>query len=334
MVEYLKSKKGYFYKLEKNGKKKRISEEEYNKKNITGGVKQKYNTSLKTSLLKPSSAISFKLPSKTLFKPLLKRSQLMYSDIMYKDKYVCILKPKAKRGIIVRGIYIRPKGITSLCKLGLKSGKKLHSESVEFGRNIIHSYIFFRAPYISTPEENIDYSSIKKQIISSYGEDELDFKIPLYNEDTTFVYIRVDPNKTFVFSSDIRINFPYDEKKIQSSIKTLSEYLKIIEDNKIIEANKTTDEQIWYNLFTSKAELHPLNFNGYCGDRNWTINPIKLNSEILVQRDHLTPDFFVYCKDLKGTKNSSYNFVKTSPISTEEKEETEMIYYDEDDYYF
>ena len=33
MVEYLKSKKGYFYKLLKNGKKIRISQEEYTKKN-------------------------------------------------------------------------------------------------------------------------------------------------------------------------------------------------------------------------------------------------------------------------------------------------------------
>lgn len=35
MVEYLKSKKGYFYKLKKNGEKNRISQEEYNKKNKT-----------------------------------------------------------------------------------------------------------------------------------------------------------------------------------------------------------------------------------------------------------------------------------------------------------
>jgi hypothetical protein len=32
MIEYIKSKKGYYYKLLKNGEKKRISQEEYNKK--------------------------------------------------------------------------------------------------------------------------------------------------------------------------------------------------------------------------------------------------------------------------------------------------------------
>jgi len=35
MVEYLKTKKGYFYKLKQNGEKKRISREEFNKKNKT-----------------------------------------------------------------------------------------------------------------------------------------------------------------------------------------------------------------------------------------------------------------------------------------------------------
>lgn len=49
MVEYLKTKIGYFYKLKKNGEKKRISKKEYNKKNKTrknkkmigGGRKEK-----------------------------------------------------------------------------------------------------------------------------------------------------------------------------------------------------------------------------------------------------------------------------------------------------
>jgi hypothetical protein len=35
MVQYLKTKKGYFYKLKKNSQKKRISREEFNKKNKT-----------------------------------------------------------------------------------------------------------------------------------------------------------------------------------------------------------------------------------------------------------------------------------------------------------
>ena len=35
MVEYLKTKKGYFLQIKKNGEKKRISQEEYIKKNKT-----------------------------------------------------------------------------------------------------------------------------------------------------------------------------------------------------------------------------------------------------------------------------------------------------------
>jgi hypothetical protein len=43
MVEYLKTKKGYFYKLKKNGEKKRISREEFNKKNKTRKNKTRKN---------------------------------------------------------------------------------------------------------------------------------------------------------------------------------------------------------------------------------------------------------------------------------------------------
>jgi hypothetical protein len=40
MVEYFRTTKGYFYKLLKNGEKKRISQEKYNKKMIGGGKSQ------------------------------------------------------------------------------------------------------------------------------------------------------------------------------------------------------------------------------------------------------------------------------------------------------
>ena len=43
MGEYLKTKKGYFYKLKKNGEKKRISQEEYIKKNKTRKNKTRKN---------------------------------------------------------------------------------------------------------------------------------------------------------------------------------------------------------------------------------------------------------------------------------------------------
>lgn len=74
MVEYLKTKKGYFYKLKKNGEKKRISQEEYNKKNKTRKNKKMIGGA---------------------------GEPIKESDIMYKDDLVCILKPEVKKGIII-----------------------------------------------------------------------------------------------------------------------------------------------------------------------------------------------------------------------------------------
>ena len=108
MVEYIKSKKGYFYKLLKNGEKKRISQEEYNKKNnkMIGGY------------------YLFKKPNR----------QIKDGDIMYKDDLVCILKPNVKKGIVIYTHYTQPNNMNSLCISGLKTGKQLKSEGVKFGR--------------------------------------------------------------------------------------------------------------------------------------------------------------------------------------------------------
>ena len=118
------------------------------------------------------------------------------NDIMYQDDLVCILRPDIKKGIIIWSRYIQPSDMDSLCILGLKTGEQLQSEGVNFNRNIYHPYIFFRAPYYS---RSIDYSTIETEIISSYGE-----KIEMESR----VFIRVDPDKTFVFSSEIRVKMP------------------------------------------------------------------------------------------------------------------------------
>jgi hypothetical protein len=285
MVEYLQSKKGYFYKLKKNGEKKRISQEEYNKKNKTrknkkmiGGVGE----------------------------------LIEESDIMYQDDLVCILRPDVKKGIIVWTHFTQPVGMNSLCNLGLKTGKKLKEEGVNFGRTKIHPYIFFRAPYYS---RDIDYTSVETEIISSYGEGQIG-KEPR-------AFIRVDPDRTFVFSSEIRAKIPsvyfhksdghlltkqelslthskflmspdderyrelyneYYNHEINKSKKTLSEYLVIIKQN------ESMPELTIYNLYTSK-KVRSTGSNIYPYDRH----PIEENSEILVSIPHLTPDYFVLC---------------------------------------
>lgn len=283
MVEYLKSKKGYFYKLKKNGEKKRISQEEYNKKiknkKMIGGEGE----------------------------------PIEQSDIMYQDDLVCILRPDVKKGIIVLSNYTQPLEMSSLCKLGLKTGKQLHTEGTYFGRTKIHPYMFFRAPYYS---RDIDYSTPETEINSSYGEGHVGIE--------SRVFIRVDPDKTFVFSSEIRAKYPtpyfhisdghlitreklssthqkflmsgtderyaelnniYINTEINKSKKTLSEYLVIIKENELIPEYRS------YNLYTSKK----VGINRVRFEYPYDNEPIEQNSEILVSIPHLTPEYFVLC---------------------------------------
>jgi hypothetical protein len=198
----------------------------------------------------------------------------------------------------------------SLCNLGLKTGKQLKEEGIDFGRTKIHPYIFFRAPYIS---REIDYSTPETEIFSSYGENQIG------NEQR--VYIRVDPDKTYVFSSEVRVRIPnvqfhnddghlinnkkssrthsdnimtfkderyeelyrgYYNTEIEKSKKTLSEYLSIIKEN------ETSPYKV-YNLHSSKKVYITKTVYPY-DDK-----PIERNSEILVSLPHLTPEYFVLC---------------------------------------
>ena len=111
------------------------------------------------------------------------------SEILYQNDLVCILKPNVKKGILVWTQYIQPSEMNNLCELELKTEKELKSKSIP--------YIFFRAPYYS---RDIDYTSVETEIKSSYGEEEIGTEPK--------VFIRVDPDKTFVFSSEIREKIP------------------------------------------------------------------------------------------------------------------------------
>tara|TARA_Y100000389_G_scaffold193871_1_gene223162 strand:+ start:2182 stop:2841 length:660 start_codon:yes stop_codon:yes gene_type:complete len=210
------------------------------------------------------------------------------NDIMYQDELVCILKPHVKKGIIVWTNYTQPPDMDSLCKLGLKTGKQLNLEGINFGRVKIHPYIFFRAPYYS---KFIDYTSIQSEIISCYGEEEIG--------KNKRIYIRVDPNRTFVFSSEIRNVFKHykwysnEETIINNSKKTISKYLEIINKNIEIKKNVDSNKKIWYNLFSCEAVLFS---NKAYPVEPFDDSPIERNSEILVSIPQLTIEYFVLCR--------------------------------------
>jgi hypothetical protein len=232
---------------------------------------------------------------------------------MYEDDLVCILKLEVKKGIIIWTHFTQPKGMDSLCNLGLKTGLQLKTEGIDFGRSKIHPYMFFRAPYYS---RDIDYTSVETEINSSYGEGQIGTE--------PRVFIRVDPDRTFVFSSEIRAKIPdvyfhtsdghlmttaevslthskflinhtderytelynkYYNYEINKSKKTLSQYLVTIKENELIPEIKI------YNLYSSKKVLSKSSIYPYDN------NAIERNSEILVSIPHLTSDYFVLCTD-------------------------------------
>jgi len=235
-------------------------------------------------------------PEKTGLNPE-KTEPIEESDIMYQDDLVCILRPDVKKGIIILSHFKQPPSTGSLCDLGLKTGVKLKEEGVEnpggsrdllTGAPITRPYIFFRAPYYS---REIDYSTPETEINSSYLDPKVSGDVSKWSSK---VFIRVDPDRTFVFSSQIRgkdWGYPM-EHAINNSKKTLSDYLKIINDNMEIKKDVKPGQRISYNLFTSEAQLFP---DRVISSLPFDKNDININSEILVSIPHLTADFFVLC---------------------------------------
>jgi hypothetical protein len=210
---------------------------------------------------------------------------------MYQDELVCILKPEVKKGIIIFSEYTQPSKLDSLCCIGLKTGQTLQLEGVKFDRGVFHPYIFFRAPYCS---REINYSTIETELISSYGQEIIGR--------TSRVFIRVDPDKTFVFSSEIRAHGNDSWSELNKSKKTLTEYLRIIKYNESIEDKFSLSQTNVYNLYSSKKQYANSSFINYPLDET----PIERNSEILVAITHLTPNYFVACYESPPPKVVSF----------------------------
>jgi hypothetical protein len=197
---------------------------------------------------------------------------MQIEDILYQDYDVCILKPDVKKGVLIFSVVYDK----SIFESGLKTGKQLKEEGIDFGRSMIHNYSFFRAPTQSffEPHVNSSCSFLK-------------------------VWLRVDPKQTFVYSSEIRAKFSPRfafgtpeylnslEQEVIKSRKSMIEYFRILEENSHIISN---NDKPWYNLFTSRVQMFPNTFNP---QYPWDCENININSEVLVRVNILTPNFFV-----------------------------------------
>ena len=203
-------------------------------------------------------------------------------DILYQDYDVCILKPNVKKGVLIfSAVYDK-----SIFKDGLKTGKQLKKEGIDFGRSMIHNYSFFRAPTFLRP-------------IISESEIESFFESDVNSCSSLKVWIRVDPKQTFVYSSEIRAKFSPQfafgtseylnalEQEVTKSRKPMIEYFRILEQNSLVNDSL---KKPFYNLFSSRVQMFPNTINP---QYPWDCENINTNSEILVRVNNLTPNFFV-----------------------------------------
>ncbi len=196
-------------------------------------------------------------------------------SIKYQDALVRILAPTEKKGVLLFSRYQCP----DIKKTGIKSGQQLKKEGIDINRSVFHPHIFFRAPYYS---REIDYTSVETEIASSYGE--------LIDPDHC-AFIRVDPDHTYVFSSELRSAYMGDENLkhlLQESKKTLTEYLRIIAENEKVKPSNTT--KVVYHMLSSRAMVMPEKRNP---PQFVSPYPINRTSEVLVSIPHLTLDYYV-----------------------------------------
>ena len=206
------------------------------------------------------------------------------SDILHQTDMVTILKPKAKRGILIWHHFPDNLSKNQIKRDGLKSGKYMAEKGIDYGRTVKHPYIFFRAPYLC-PKRKINYKNYRTEIKSLYGEDLL--KDKYYKK---IMCIRVDPDKTYVFSSEIRPLFRREEqeKEINFSKKTLTEYFHIIKKQENIKYI-TGMKPLW-NMFTGEMNYWPEKVE--CR-YPWNSYPINRMSEILVDLPFMKKHYFV-----------------------------------------
>jgi hypothetical protein len=207
-------------------------------------------------------------------------------SVKFEDNFVRILDPNEPRGVLIYTRFQQPPDAPSLRETGLKTGSKMRQEGIEFGRTVYHDKIFFRAPFYAN---EIDYTSPMTEVKSLYGN------ISTHDK----VFIRVDPENTFVFSSEIRGHYyptiwtgesMYTsiemENEVENSRKSMVQYFDVIADNaRTKELSGDT-----YHLYSSQKCNWYSRSNPKYPYIQW---PIHKSSEIYVKIPHLTSDYFV-----------------------------------------
>lgn len=208
------------------------------------------------------------------------------SDILFQDDDVCILKPTSNRGILV--IHATNNKATTVCEDGLYSKNELMIRKPELGLTKSDSMfpfhsdiIYFRAPYSS---DTTNFSTLYPNFY--------------FIEDQYYVFIRIDPEQTYVYNQEGRVYSTYE--KYKKSRISMNDYFKIITENKKIIAKYP--EVLYGN--TISFEKKKLNSNRGKFLNTFEIYlPTERMGEILVKIPHIPKEWFYYCG--KGKINQS-----------------------------
>jgi hypothetical protein len=218
-------------------------------------------------------------------------------DVLFMDAKVCILKPNIKKGVLIFHNFTQPQGV-DICQEGLKTKELLNKEKEL--KTDGHSYIFFRAPYISQP---IDYTSIETEIESLFGK--LD---PNKESNRGRVFIRVDPNRTKVYAGEMRIKKQFQFHSfdaVASTEKSMVDFFVFLKKNDekykdfLIEENqRMKDLEKPYLRYVPMWNINNGEFTSVSSAASHThlmSHNANENYEIIVDIQHMSTDFFVKC---------------------------------------
>lgn len=246
----------------------------------------------------------------------------MSDDILFQNSDVCILKPDSTRGIIIfTSVSSRfGKNSKSVCEEGLFSYNELRKRHPEYklpnrsGAHINASHndlIFFRAPYTNdTTTFESSYGMTLEKMINKYSP--------------TFATIRVDPEKTYVYSSEIRAIGKYTDL-LQSRILMTDYLLKLknmpkeyFKNGKDMYANIIKYEKKFKNAPKVKFPTFN-NFEGFSSFSEVESNskypelkyfPIERNVEVVVKIPHIPPEWFVNCITIETSKGGKRKTIR------------------------
>jgi hypothetical protein len=205
----------------------------------------------------------------------------MSTDILYQNNDVCILDPASERGIL---IFTRSKS-KNICSEGLLSYNELRKRHPELNLKNRHHHdpthddlIFFRAPY------NSDTSSFE----SSYDGKPVESMLSTLNEEA-FAILRIDPEKTYVYSSETRAKGKYSD--LIASRIPMSDYLNRIRGHSSFRAQYPSKPCA--NILTFEKRI--FGQYAYCSYPWEEYLPIERMAEVVVKLPHIPPEWFVKC---------------------------------------